>query len=171
MIAKLLPVLFLIGGVGAGAGAGLLMGPSGASSKENLPQDTEAVAQPDNGAPGADGRKHTGEAGLDFEYLNLTKQFVIPVVERDRIAALVMLSLSLEASPGMGERFYAVEPKLRDGFLQVLFDHANMGGFDGAFTQSDRLTSLREALLVVAQRALGPDISQVLIMSVARQDA
>ena len=111
------------------------------------------------------GRKKKAE----FEYLTLTKQFVVPVVERERISALVTLSLSLEVTPGIGEAFYAIEPKLRDGFLQVLFDHANMGGFDGAFTQSDRLETLRKSLLKVAQSEVGTDVSRVLILSIARQ--
>ncbi|MEX0308307.1 MAG: flagellar basal body-associated FliL family protein [Ruegeria sp.] len=104
------------------------------------------------------------------EYLKLTKQFVVPVVTEDEISALVTMSLSLEVRPGIAEAFYEIEPKLRDRFLQVLFDHANIGGFDGAFTRSDNLAALRQALLEVARKDLGQDVSQVLIMSVSRQD-
>ena len=95
---------------------------------------------------------------------------MIPVVKRDRISALVTISLGLEVPSGMGEALYPAEPKLRDEFLQVLFDHANMGGFDGAFTQSDRLDTLRRALLDVSRQILGDDVHRVLILSIARQD-
>ncbi|WP_377181182.1 flagellar basal body-associated protein FliL [Ruegeria arenilitoris] len=100
----------------------------------------------------------------------MTKQFVVPVVEKNEISALVTMSLSLETRPGISEEFYEIEPKLRDGFLQVLFDHANIGGFDGEFTQSDNLEVLRKSLLEVARKDLGDDVSRVLIMSVSRQD-
>lgn len=169
---KLLPVIFLLIGLGAGIGAGVVLSPSGgkdsaktekAEAKADKPKEKTAKAKDKD--KGKDGKKDS-----DFEYMKLTKQFVVPVVESDRIAALVTMSLSLEITPGMTEAFYAQEPKLRDGFLQVMFDHANTGGFDGAFTQSDNLMVLRKALLETARRDLGDDVSQVLIMSVTRQD-
>ncbi len=70
----------------------------------------------------------------------------------------------------MNEKIHAYEPKLRDVFLQVLFDHANMGGFRGAFTRSDMLTPLRTALREAAQKQLGKDIYDVLIVEMSRQD-
>ena len=68
------------------------------------------------------------------EYVKLNNQFVVPVVEDGRVAAMVVLSLSLEVEAGNTEAVYQREPKLRDAFLQVLFDHANVGGFCGSFT-------------------------------------
>jgi len=63
------------------------------------------------------------------------------------------------------------EPKLRDSFLRVLFDHANMGGFEGNFTNAQVLGRLRAALREVAQQDLGVDVAQdVLIVEIARQD-
>ena len=69
--------------------------------------------------------------------------------------------------------FYAIyskEPKLRDSFLQVLFDHANIGGFDGAFTNANNLAVLRGALREVAQKDMGDQVTDVLIVEIARQD-
>ena len=55
--------------------------------------------------------------------------------------------------------------------LQVLCDHANIGGFDGAFTEAKMLNVLRSALREVAQRDLGSDVvNDVLILEIARQD-
>ena len=82
----------------------------------------------------------------------------------------MVLSLSLETVPGLTETVFAHEPKLRDLFLQVMFDHANMGGFQGAFTQSSNLETLRRALREVAQAQLGPDVTNVLIVDIVRQD-
>jgi hypothetical protein len=163
----LLPVIFLLVGLGAGIGAGVMLPPSEpkeAAKQEKLDKPKEKLAQ------SKDGKVGKKDKASDYEYLKLTKQFVVPVVASERIEALVTMSLSLEITPGMTEAFYAVEPKLRDGFLQVMFDHANTGGFDGAFTDSDNLKVLRKALLETARRDLGDDVSQVLIMSVSRQD-
>jgi hypothetical protein len=53
----------------------------------------------------------------------------------------------------------------------VIFDHANIGGFNGRFTESGNLGVLRKALLEVARKDLGDNVSQVLIMSINRQDS
>jgi hypothetical protein len=55
--------------------------------------------------------------------------------------------------------------------LQMLFDHANSGGFRGSFTDGSNLVILREALLEVAKRTLGEMVSDVLIVDIMRQDS
>ena len=104
------------------------------------------------------------------EYVKIANQFVVPVVERETLSSLVVISLSLEVKKGLGERIHTYEPKLRDAFLQVLFDHANMGGFRGAFTRSDVLDPLRTALREAAQRDIGKGVYDVLIIEISRQD-
>jgi len=108
---------------------------------------------------------------FDTEYVKLNNQFVVPVVSDDLIKSLVVLSLSIEIKEGMAEVVYAVEPKLRDSFLQVLFDYAHLGGFDGAFTNSDNVIRLKEQLYRSAKDILGTDIKSVLIVDFVRQDA
>nr|WP_174818437.1 flagellar basal body-associated protein FliL [Ruegeria atlantica] len=164
----MIPVIFLIVGLGAGIGAGLAFAP--AKKPETAVAEEKAVKE-DKAAGKKTGKsKEKGEA-KSFEYLKMTKQFVVPVVKDDQIEAMVTLSLSLEANPAITETYYAIEPKLRDGFLQVLFDHANTGGFDGAFTESGNLDVLRKSLLEVARKEFGDDVSKVLILSVNRQDS
>ena len=81
------------------------------------------------------------------------------------------MALSVEAPEGAEEAIYQHEPKLRDSFLQVLFDHANTGGFDGAFTDPGMLRQLRDGLREIAQRDLDPEmVRDVLITELARQD-
>ena len=108
---------------------------------------------------------------FDTEYVKLNNQFVVPVVSDDLIKSLLVLSLSIEIKEGMAEVVYAVEPKLRDSFLQVLFDYAHLGGFDGAFTNSDNVIRLKEQLYRSAKDILGTDIKSVLIVDFVRQDA
>jgi hypothetical protein len=76
----------------------------------------------------------------------------------------------LEAKTGAREAIYAREPKLRDAFLQVLFDHANTGGFKGAFTDSGTMSTLRTALTEIAQKTIGNQINDVLVIDIVRQD-
>lgn len=162
---KMLPIACLVAGLAAGVGAGVVLGPAKKTEVENAPATSEADQSKSTPAkPGKEDKE------ISQEYLKLTKQFVVPVVAEDEISALVTMSLSLEMRPGLAEAFYEIEPKLRDRFLQVMFDHANSGGFDGAFTRSDNLAALRKALLEAAQKDLGQDVSNVLIMSVSRQD-
>ena len=101
----------------------------------------------------------------------MNNQFVVPIVADDRVAAMVVLALSIEVPSGMSDIVFRREPKLRDSFLQVLFDHANMGGFDGAFTSAEVLGRLRTALREVAEKDLGRDVARdILIVEIARQD-
>ena len=83
---------------------------------------------------------------------------------------MVILALSLEVKKGAAEKIYSREPKVRDALLQVLFDHANAGGFEGAFTDGANLVFLRTALLEAAKSTLGDDVTDVLISDIARQD-
>ena len=95
----------------------------------------------------------------------------MPVVSKRDVSALVVMSISLEVPDGSVDEVFRHEPKLRDSFLQVLFDHANIGGFDGAFTSARNMSALRLALRETGQRDLGKDmVRDVLITEIARQD-
>ncbi len=171
---KFAPVVFLLVGLAAGAGAGIALKPKGGSNGASESQAQTGKEKSDTNKSAASkaqdvGKKPKASPG-DFEYLKLSRPFVVPVVESERIAAMVMMSLSLEVVPGISDSFYSIEPKLRDRFLQVLFDHANTGGFDGNFTNSDNLAVLRKSLLNVARKEMGGDVTKVLITSVNRQD-
>jgi flagellar protein FliL len=150
---KLLPVLVILLGSGAGIGAGLFLRPVPAE----VPED-QAEMVPD-------------EPAEPPEYVKLNNQFVIPVLEDGRIEAMVILSINLEVAPGSTETVFAHEPKLRDAFLQVLFDHANAGGFRGSFTDGANLINLRSALKEVAVETLGEIVKDILIVDIGRQDS
>ena len=84
---------------------------------------------------------------------------------------MVVLTLSMEVPIGQAEGVHAREPKLRDEFLRVLFDHANTGGFRGTFTDSANLVVLRRALLESAHKVMGETVQDVLITDIIRQDS
>ncbi len=165
MLKKILPIVLLLIGSGAGLGAGIFLRPAPddhteevVGEEEHTKQTKEEAYDPEN--PPA-----------EMEYVKLSNQFVIPVVEGKIVVALVVVSLSLEVPEGNKDAVFRREPKLRDSFLQVLFDHANIGGFNGAFTEANNLAVLRNALREVGQKEMGKDIiKDVLILEIARQD-
>lgn len=144
----LLPVLALPVGIGAGV----------------------ALRPVDHGETEQSGEADVQDPAEAPEYVKLTNQFVVPILADGQVVSLVILSLSIEVAPGHGEEIYAKEPKLRDAFLQVLFDHANAGGFNDDFTKGAALAPLRQALREAAVAALGPMVTGVLISDIVRQD-
>lgn len=168
MLGKILPLLLIMAGTGAGVGAGLVLKP------DAPPEETE-MAHCDPGSDGATvdaalPEATEAEGPATTEFVKLNNQFVVPVVDADRVSALVVLSISLEVAAGQTEAVYLREPKIRDAFLSVLFDHANAGGFDGAFTSSTAMIVLRDALREAAVKTLGRTVSSVLITDIVRQD-
>jgi len=145
----LIPLLLGLAGLAVGAAGGLVLRPDPAPEAEPV---VEEPAEPP-------------------EYAKLSNQFVIPVLEDGEITSLVVLSLSLEVSPGSTALVHQHEPKLRDVFLQVLFGHANSGGFRGSFTDSANLVPLRMSLLEAAQSVLAEVVRDVLIGDIVRQDS
>ena len=147
---KLLPLLLALIGLACGVGAGLMLRP------HEEPQSDET---PEEAAP------------QDREYVKLPNQFVVPVLQDGRVSAMVVMALSLEVSAGQSEAVFSREPKIRDAFLQVLFDHANSGGFRGSFTDGSNLILLRRSLHEAARETLGDIVSDVLITEIGRQDS
>ena len=152
---KLIPLILLLVGLGAGVGAGLALRP--------VPEAEAAAPGPVATARVQDDRKG--------DFVRLNNQFLIPLVTDGRVRGMVILSLSLEVTQGQSSDVYALEPKLRDAFLQVLFDHANAGGFAGSFTGASAMSRLREALREAGSGVLGPTLREVLILDLVRQDS
>jgi hypothetical protein len=116
---------------------------------------------------------HAADEGrpADAEYVKLSNQFVVPIVHENKIASMVVMSLSVEAPPGTTEAILNKEPKLRNEFLRVLFDFASVGGFNGDFLKTDNLDGLRRSLREAGQRVMGKALfSDILILEIARQD-
>lgn len=164
---KILPIIFALIGVGAGIGAGVMLK---SEHKEDVvdcvPRNDDSqhitkLAVPD---------EHGDSEEATTEFVKMHNQFVIPVVDDGKMAALVVLSISIEVMPGGKEATFQREPKLRDAFNQVLFDHANSGGFDGVFTNSNKMVTLKNSLFEIARKVAGPVVKDVLIAELVRQD-
>lgn len=163
---KLIPLVLALIGLGAGVGAGIALRPEpeAAAMDETHPcGDITPLAEP------AEKPKPVApETPTDFA--KMANQFVIPLISDDAVTSMVVMSLSLEVVQDQVEAVYEREPKLRDAFLRVLLDHANSGGFDGAFTSNGAMDTLRRALSETAYRELGDVLIDVLIQDINRQD-
>jgi flagellar basal body-associated protein FliL len=158
MFRKLVPAILPVVGLGIGVGLGLFLRPATpVAQTEGEQTETEAAAE--------------AEPVEEPEYVKLNNQFVVPVLQDGKVISMVILSLSLEIKPGMSQEVYSREPKLRDLFLQVLFDHANAGGFQGSFTDGANLVLLRKTLLEAASIVMDDVVHDVLISDIARQDS
>ncbi|PFG61607.1 flagellar basal body-associated protein FliL [Thioclava sp. ES.031] len=177
MLGKLLPLLLGLIGLAGGGAAGYFLRPapppaehaSDTAAAEGAAEGDHGAASEAHGDPAAD--DHGAEGDVTSEFVKLNNQFIVPLVTESRISGMVILSLSLEVRVGETEAVYRAEPKLRDAFLQVLFDHANTGGFQGLFTDSANMSRLRRALTETARSILGPGVLAVLVSDIVRQDS
>ena len=191
---KLLPVILILVGIGAGGAAGLFLKPSDdahdqASAGDEAHKedgdapdtakteddsghggsDTDASKDDDHAAPTKSGDGHGEPAGGE-DFVKLNKQFVVPVVSDDRIKSMVVLSIAIATERGNSETIYHYEPRLRNEILKVLFRHANSGGFDGVFTSGRAMEDLYSALNIVLDDVLGDIPSEALVTEIMRQD-
>lgn len=162
-MAKLLPILIVLIGLIGGAGAGYVLKP-----------DPEAADIATDNGDGAGPPPVAPPPVLPLENRQLARlnnQFYVPVIQSDKVTAMMALSLTLEVAQGYSETALSHEPRLRDAFLQVMFDHANTGGFDGTYTRQGNMAALRNALRETGQQLLGPSLIDVLITDIVRQES
>ncbi|MGV8989741.1 MAG: flagellar basal body-associated FliL family protein [Cypionkella sp.] len=151
---KIIPILLGLIGLLIGSASGYYLRPGAEISTH----ETSAMAE-------------VPDPEHEPEYAELSNQFIVPVMQKGSVTAMVILSLSLQVTKGSSPDVYNAEPKLRDAFLQVMFDHANSGGFNGAYTDGSNMVPLRDALLEAAKSILGEKVSDVLITDIVRQDS
>ena len=182
---KLMPLVIALLGLGTGVGAGLALKPAPEPEvvAADCPPTTDGGAEAE-GAAHADGCP-AGEAdpfapvepeerkkAAELAYVQMDKPFVVPIFAGEKVTAMVVVSLSVETDTEGAHTVEAVKPRLRDGFLKVMFRHANSGGFDGSFTSGRKMEDLKSALLQSARDVMAETpVEEVLITEIARQDS
>ncbi|WP_392662907.1 flagellar basal body-associated FliL family protein [Amaricoccus sp. B4] len=190
-----IPVVLALLGLGAGIGAGFALKPPpeetadacapGAPAAEGGHGAAEAPAaegadpcapehaeidpfEPEE--PAAAEAEHGGE-GEHPLYVALEKPFVVPVFTNEKVTAMMVVSLSVATVGEDPELVHALEPRLRDRFLEVMFLHSNSGGFSGSFTTGRKMEDLKTALLKAARQVMGAEmVTEVLVTEINRQD-
>jgi hypothetical protein len=185
-VKKLLPVVIALLGLGAGVGAGLALKPAPEEAHAAAcpaPQEAAEAAEgevaevatdctPAEADPLAPEDPHDKKPATELAYVPMDKPFVVPVFKGEKVVAMVVMSLSVETETEAAPTVEAVEPRLRDSFLKVMFRHANSGGFDGSFTTGRKIEDLKSALLGAAREVMSETpVEEVLITEIARQDS
>lgn len=160
----IIPIVCLIIGLGGGVGAAMFLLPD----PEPAPEEELVDGEPGD-VPAEEPEEEDVEAA-GVEYVDLSSQFIVPLLVDGKVDAIVILALGLEVVEGAMQEVMLGEPKMRSAFLQALFNHSNNGGFDGNFTQFSTLETLRRELLLVAQSISGKSVTDVLILDVVRQN-
>lgn len=177
----LVPLVIALLGLGAGVGAGLALkppaeetasacaAPAGEARPEGAAADHTGTPCPTPDPYAAD---HDAEAPKgELSYVEIEKPFVVPIFRDEKVRAMVVVSLSVAVGHEAEAAAKAAEPRLRDGFLKVMFRHANTGGFDGSFTSGQKMDDLKSALLKSARETLPETpVGEILITEIARQD-
>lgn len=154
-MARILPILLMILGLAGGVGAGFMLRPPPPEPVEGEDTPPQTVADP------------VASALYEFE-----GQFLIPLVEDGRVASLIVVELALKVDEDQRDIVAAKGPLLRDRLLQIMFDHANVGGFDGVFTSNNAMALLRRALREGASQVLDDVVlHEVLITNILRNGA
>lgn len=166
----LLPIVMLLVGTGAGVGAAIILKPepapeTGTDVVATAPCGDPAAATPDDPADVEPIKATEGS-----EFAPLENPFVVPVMDGDTLVAMMAITLSVEVPVGQVTSVYAIEPRLRDSLLQDMFMHANIGGFSGNYTATDKLRILRQDLLTSTREILGETALDVLLIDIKRQD-
>ncbi len=165
----LLLLAFLAVGLAGGYVAGTAMAPEETRDEAcNTSEDAECEAS--EPVEATEDELPPAEEDSEFDFVKLNNQFVVPVIRDERVSALVVLSVSLQVTLGNGPVVFQWEPKLRDAFLQEMFDFAYLGGFDGPFTKRENLETLRKALLDIGRSIAGKSVVDVLIVDLVRQE-
>lgn len=158
------------GGDGHAGGEGEAGGDAGAGGGD---------AHGDAGSGDAEGHGEAGghaegEGGADGDgardYVEIGKQMIIPVVSGEETQALMMFELALDVPVTMRDTVFMHEPRIRDAFLRVLFAMSHTGAFLDTFTDDLIVEELRQKLLAAARSELGPDVGDVLILDIMRQE-
>jgi flagellar protein FliL len=161
----LLPLVLGLGGLAGGVGLGLALKPA----PDPLVEAAACAEDPGCERVAALAPVAIGRGGL--ETVALDKPFVVPVFENGRPAGMVVVGLALEVGRGQSMHVLTLQPRLRDGFLAVMFRHANSGGFDGSFTEGQKMADLKAALLGTAREVMtGIPVAEVLVTEIVRQD-
>lgn len=161
MLKKVLPLLSLLAGLAGGGATAIVLMP-----------DTSADHGEDNHAKASEaGSEHPAAPDPNsLEIVKLPNQFVVPVILNNRVRSMVILTVALEVDVAQADVVRTREPRLRDTFLDELFNLAAIGGFKDDVISRETLDIVRTALTKRAQESLGLDAVTVLVTDMARQD-
>ena len=182
---QLFPVLIAAVCIAAGSYGGYMLKPSSVSSAKPASQveDTgsHGDTKKDSESPvkkadshGASTGGHGSEAGAgdsgDVTYYKFTREFVVPMVEDERVRSLVILNINLEIDTSISQELFSKEPVLRDNIMTTLIKLSSGGRTLYSITEVENYETLRSTILANLRNEVPHGIHNVLILDMARQD-
>lgn len=166
------PILMILFVVGGAAGANFLRNASVAKAADAHSSGDGSEA---HGKEDSHGKKdkEDGESkggGADVTYMKFKRQFVVPVMRRDKIDALIIMNLNVELNDDAPSNIYNYEPKLRDAIMRELLSLSNDNIFGENLTSAESYETLRGTLLTAAKAVLPEGVQDILILDIARQE-
>jgi hypothetical protein len=116
------------------------------------------------------GHGEEASASGKTSYLKFDRQFVVPVMTRGKIDALVIMNLNLELDSNAPGNAYTLEPKLRDAITRELLGLSNDGVFGKDLTSAESYETLRRTLLLASKTVIPDGVRDILILDIARQE-
>ena len=163
---KFISILLILTGICLGAGGGLAYEIFRANYPEIKNYSKLAVFVEDH----LKSNPERPEEQLEFEVVEFKKPFIVPVIVNGQLQSLISLSLGVEVEPEYSLVLEHMKPKMRDLFLQIMFQHANAGAFSGVYTETERLAALRKNLLQIIEANIEFGVRDLFITDVARQE-
>ena len=114
--------------------------------------------------------KHGKSDGSEVTYYKFSREFVVPMIENDRVQSLVILNLNLEVDTSISQELFSKEPVLRDNIMTTLVKLSSGGRTLNSITDVDNYETLRAMILTNLQNEVPEGIRNVLILDMAPQD-
>lgn len=114
--------------------------------------------------------KNSDADAVDVTYYKFSREFVVPMIEDDRVQSLVILNLNLEVDTAISQELFSKEPVLRDNIMTTLVKLSSGGRTLNSITDVDNYETLRAMILTNLQNEIPEGIRNVLILDMARQD-
>ncbi|ABI78607.1 hypothetical protein HNE_0259 [Hyphomonas neptunium ATCC 15444] len=104
-------------------------------------------------------------------YFKFSREFVVPIIQNERVASLVILNINIESDAAMSDKLFSQEPVIRDVVMTTLIEISGDGKTFQSMTSIENYETLRSLILGALQKKF-PDmgIKNILILDIARQD-
>lgn len=120
---------------------------------------------------------HGGDAGhgastatTEYAYYKFSREFVVPMIQDDRVKSLVIFNLNLEVEPSVSQELFSKEPVVRDNIMSTLIKLSNDGKTFQSLSNVENYETMRSMVLKNLQTEVAAGIHNVLILDMARQD-
>lgn len=162
----LIPIILILLAVAGGGAAGFFLKPAPEAPAEGADAHAE-----DAGA----GEEETAEAGGAEEvqartYVQIGRQFIIPIVEGRETQALMLFELAVDVPIGYGDVVFDQELRLRSAFNDVLFSMSHTGAFSENYTDDLIIAELKSKLGAAVERYVDTPTYEILILDMLRQE-